>query len=411
MAAPRSEGQLLLEFLQQKMYSHLGRLDEFGPQQSDVFDDEKEVARSIEEMLAKRAALVTPEELATLRTSLPAKIQRDRAMDLPTRFERRDDYLWMRYLADEIEAAAQDLGMRIPVRPLLGTLPTGWPNGQSRWVGAEYIVMFDSELFGFGLLLSQVVVLLMPLTRGNKGQFSFSNDLSKIEASIDEKPELVQRFCEVVLAYLMRGAPSALTPPYELEEPYNSMAEVLHRSMALFLMAHEYGHIILGHHPNTGQLQGLFNSVLATSALDSSGEQKEMFRSWFQEHEADARALTLTIRAMQLKGHDVAFSYWGVDFFLSCIDIIEKGVALVRAGEESVNGSSDTHPSTQLRRGIVRDTLRGVLRRNGLSEGAAEAPIELGSCLEKTIAKLWARLRPVLVGLHKEGRTVSPIWP
>jgi predicted Zn-dependent protease len=133
-------------------------------------------------------------------------------------------------------------------------------------------------------------------------------------------------------------------------------------------------------------------------------EIEEVKRSWSQEFEADALGLSLMLAAMQKKGMDLSLSFWGADFFFSCIDILERGASVIRTGDENERHQS-SHPDPQSR----RENLRALISKQ-LPEQESKGPIELARTLEHIIEELWKRTKSTLRKHHDSGQRLSAIW-
>jgi hypothetical protein len=173
------------------------------------------------------------------------------------------------------------------------------------------------------------------------------------------------------------------------------MANVLRESMMLFVMGHEYGHIIEGH---------LSDSHV--TCVNENDRAQKVLQNWRREFDADAKGLELMAAAMNTEGYDIANSYWGADFFFSCMDVVEQSISILRIGEvNKYSSASDSHPTAWMR----REKLRGVVT-SSLPPDLARAPIQLGMILEQIITTLWMRTTPILHQCYEVGKNLSPIW-
>jgi hypothetical protein len=165
--------------------------------------------------------------------------------------------------------------------------------------------------------------------------------------------------------------------------------------MECFIMGHEYGHIIEGHLANRS----------TAAALLGNDKVQEYVRSWEQEFDADAVGASLVIDAMRRQRHfDVALSFWGADFFFSCIEIVERGVSIVKTGQEN-QLTFGSHPPVALR----REALRNALAKS-LPEEHAKAAVTLGRTLEQIIEELWSITKPHLLALHNQHQALAAVW-
>jgi hypothetical protein len=376
------EAQRFIENLQERVYSY------FDIEHKLSEEDKRKIENKVlEEMLQKITPFTPPEKIGEMREYVKDLVSK---MEAPTRFEDPVRYSIILNLKTEIEEVAKDLSIPIPTELVVGTLPSGRVNAMAIKVPSsdDFVVLFESELFTFANLLSKVVAKAMPFTGVEKGMLRFSTDLDR---PLDS--DVLRRFQEVLFAYLLHGRPSA-APPYIIDGPYIGLAGYLRHSMELFVLGHEYGHII-GKHFSTDQ---------KTSFFLGGAEVNEIVYNWQQELEADALGTQLMLKAMLKRGMDLSLSFWGADFFFSCIEIVERGISIIRTGEEN-DRPLTSHPPPEVR----RDALRKVLK-NSLSEDLVDGPIKLGMTLEEIIESLWEKTRPTLRQYYENNQKLAPIW-
>jgi Zn-dependent protease with chaperone function len=392
MPRKRSNGELLLEWLQESVYAQLGTQPEIDR------DEYRAVLERIaNEMMQKYSPLYKPEQLQKLRTELLKMADEQMAQELPTRYENPLTYGIVLGLKQQIEEAAKELSMTIPIPPLVGTLPTGQVNAMAIPVpsSGEYLVVFESELFNFALLLSKAVIVALPLVTGEDGHLELSTNNADVEKHIAENPEAVDRFREVLFAYLFEGRPGA-APPYIPDPPYSDLASYLRDSLELFVMGHEYGHIIAGH----------VSAKQLTSTTIGGVRIDEYRRSWEEELVADSIGAALLLPAMTKRVQDLSLCYWGADFFFSCDEIIKRSLSIVITGEEKDEFQvSSSHPPSASRRQALRDTLK-----QQLPEDRIQAPLAVGRQIEQVIESLWNQTRSSLLEAHSQKRELAPVW-
>jgi hypothetical protein len=379
-----------LERLQEAVYAALGK----PPPAAEAEARRKSMEGFLQR--ATEAGAVSPEALEALRATLDPGPQGAGRGAVPTRFEDPVLYGLLVKLADEVESAATALSLPLPPRPLLGTLPTGQVNAMTVLVPgtSEHLVIFESQLFLFALLFSKAVVRALPFERDGDGWVRFSAEQAQVRSNIEQDREVLQRFLEVLLAYVVHGAPAA-APQYFPPEPYQSFAAILRDSMELFVLGHEYGHIIEGH----------LGMTTKSAALLGDQEVDRVTYSWQQELEADKWGLQLMIPAMQRSRQvDLGLSFWGADFFFSSVDVVRKAIAVLRTGREETV-SLESHPPPDVRREVVRRVLA-----SSLPDDAANGAISLGKMLETVIGHLWTLARPSFQRLHEQGGRPSASW-
>ena len=164
---------------------------------------------------------------------------------------------------------------------------------------------------------------------------------------------------QAIATYLMYDAPVGPRIPIITmdEEQVGFVGGILHFA-ELFVLSHEFGHIIEGHF-----------STAKTIRMRIKEEDVDLFRTdWNQEYEADLCGLELVLDTVKEKSDRSlvrASSYMGPDLFFTFLDLIEK----------IGNIKPTSHPSAKLRRDNLRKAMppmeAGVIlgrRLQGLSE-------------------------------------------
>jgi len=300
-------------------------------------------------------------------------------------------------LSRQIGEAATELGYDIPLHLQIGTLPTGEANAKAipfRKSG-EYLVTFNSGLLVLALLLSKAFTRLLPPEGVRDERLLYSMAEEDWQRSLAENPQIVCRFQEVIFACLFTGDPHN-APQYLSEEPYGTLAGWLLEPTTLFVMGHEYGHIIRGRLGTDQDAATPTQNDKGQSGKDDSEEKAQLIklvtRNWQQEFEADVRGLELMIKARAKQGYGLALSYWGAEFFLICAQIVENSVSVMRTGEESdPKQGAVTHPPAGARRANLRQVLQ-----NSYPKHLTQAPIQLVEHLERIAEVLWAQTKPAL---------------
>src|SRR5205085_9773342 len=98
--AARTKGQLFLEKLQEREYKRLGRLGDY--EKDNALRDPKFVSEMVDKMLQKRAAFMSPEEMAELRAQTLKGINEAANIERPTKYEEPGKYNLMTTLARQI---------------------------------------------------------------------------------------------------------------------------------------------------------------------------------------------------------------------------------------------------------------------------------------------------------------------
>ena len=165
--------------------------------------------------------------------------------------------------------------------------------------------------------------------------------------------------------------------------------------MEIFVLSHEYGHVVLRH---------LENAPLGVAALDLGAETTVEF-DWIQEFAADYIGVALCLSAQAKHARiDYALAYMGAELYFDAIDVVERAVSLIDHGDETaiVIGS---HPPASMRREFLRAQLSKVL-----GEEHAPPVREAGIMIETTVNFLFDRCKPQFLALHAEGVRADPTW-
>lgn len=213
------------------------------------------------------------------------------AADRPSRYQDPSTYSILTSLATHVEEAATAAGIDLPPRTVFGTLPLGQFNAMAIRVPRteEHIIVFQDGVFGFLNLLSKAVSTCFPETDGGEGKISFSVHPADIDAHLDRNSEPIERLQQFLDAYVLKGHPD-LAAPYILTGTHQAMAAMMLDSAELFVMGHEYAHVIQGH---------LNQEHIPHEGLE--GDIEVASHPLVQELEADILGLKLSVESMVQK--------------------------------------------------------------------------------------------------------------
>nr|VFK01327.1 MAG: hypothetical protein BECKLFY1418A_GA0070994_11429 [Candidatus Kentron sp. LFY] len=180
----------------------------------------------------------------------------------------------LRQYSEEIKDAAKEYGFQFPYEVLPGVYPTTSINAQAVAMGGGALVLLNTGLMGF---IYQMVKIYM-FTR------DFKSDDHVYGTEFSEE-QGIESSAEVIVAYLF-GGNSSLATRYPARGDFRGVAiQQLFYSAERFVLAHEYGHVLVGH----------LNPKNTVSRSLAAGDTMNFFKkSWEQEFEADAFALLLT---------------------------------------------------------------------------------------------------------------------
>ncbi|KQX55792.1 MULTISPECIES: hypothetical protein [unclassified Streptomyces] len=301
-------------------------------------------------------------------------------------------YMVIHMLADQLEASFDG---SFP-RPVLGMMATGEINALTLLApGSQtHLVVFEDELLNFANLFSKAVALAMPYEDAEDGGIAFSVDIDRVRSHVRESPEAVRRFREVVLGYLLEGRPSA-APQYFPPEAVATMGGILRDGMELFVLGHEYGHVMAEHVADRQSPRRLLGT--------EEGEVTEVGWKWEQEVVADLLGWNLCLEAMY-RNHGAALAHAGVELFFSACEVLDRAVPLLVTGTNAPRPQSPTHPPAELRRDLVRTHTQARLEEN------AAPLLELGAAIQEIVDILWEQTAPLILDLHRRGVVPDARW-
>ncbi len=310
----------------------------------------------------------------------------------PTPYEDPGMYGFLQHLVMRIEDAASAAGVSLPCPPpLVGTLPTGSVNARTVLVPgtSEYLVLFEDQFFHFALLASKAIASAFPLVETTHP--TINPDPVLIRQRLEQEPEVGARFAEVVLAYAHSGQPGRARP-YLPARPYGLLAGSLQKSLEMFALGHEYGHVVRGH------LEEASHKVLRVLPDEDT---EALQYSWRQEYEADIVGTGLCIGAMLADGNYLPMSFWGIDCFFSVLDVVKRASSILSYGAEQT-GRPGSHPPPNERRRRVRGVLRSMVDGPSATE-QLEVAHTLGATVASTVELLWEQARPLVLDAHRQG--------
>lgn len=278
---------------------------------------------------------------------------------------------------DALAASAESLGARPLARPpLIGTTMGGAVNGWAVDPGAatHTLILIPVGLCMFCNLAAKAIARVPPRNDGpDHIGFDLRPDSLRASLAADREPAL--RFAEMVRAYLLEGRPDAARRwlPAASHAPLH---ETLLRSMEMFLVAHEYGHVQAGH-------------------LDLPPDApRDPHRC---EHEADIAGLAATAQALANERTDVVNALVGAHLFLRGAAILARSLALLRGEDPALaDGDSPSHPACAKRIGVlaaIADRVIGEDRAAGARELCGRYDIILDDFAATTEAEITALVR------------------
>jgi hypothetical protein len=345
-----------------------------------------------QEFLTRMGKLSGPESIQTsimlLKDPKYEAAVNARIADLKRRFEVGDGDIWSKYerldhrrrlieLVMRVESAARKRGDRIPFRPVVGTLPTRDINAKAYpgpSAGGD-IVAFETGMFMFTDVLARVVALSLTV-RDPAETRPLTFDKKAVVAHIERHPGILLDFADLIFSQTFLGTcqytdKRCLPEGFRVEETHR----LLHDAADTFILAHEYGHVIMGH-PSIGK----------------SGSDADRVR---HEFEADETGLQITLAAFD----DSKWAYAGAVLFLVGVAIVEMAKGVLEIGKPMVK-IMPSHPSPQDR---LRKLAASLPR---LVAPSASLPAnELAEMVKWLLADLWGWFQRAFEMAHRDGFT------
>jgi hypothetical protein len=302
-------------------------------------------------------------------------------------------------LAGQIEESAAKLDLHLPSRPLLGTMPLGDINAFTVVVPStdEYLVIFENEMFHFAHLAAKAIAELVPMKR-KEDSMLFSLNASDVERELEARPEAIDRFAQLVVAYLATGLPGA-APPWLQSTSRSALSTLLRRSIGLFVVGHEYGHIIANHLGNRSRVSSVAGAEPGMSPDVKIADH--VVYSWKQEIEADILGLELMLDAMASTKVSLSLRYFGADFYFSLMALLRRGRNMLARGDEDDEEPtlfSSSHPPAELRREAIRNVIK-----DSFPAEVSEMPLAIGNHLAVLLELLWSQIRPQIIAAYRAG--------
>lgn len=348
---------------------------------------------------------ISAELAAEMFRSLPVDARADRAEKMMlsvlenTHARKYEDPMLlslMHSLAEQIESACQSIGLKIPRRPTLGTLPAGQVTAMTILVpGTEdHLVLFEPRLFTFALLLSKAVAQAFPTREEIGEELFFSVSAAEVEQWINSDGRALGHFQDVLFSYVFEGDPNR-APQYIPEGPYIYFADLIRASMELFVLGHEYAHIGMGH----------LEEYEAPLEIERSLEDADIPYSWMQELTADLVGVRLSAEAMaSSRNADFAFATIGAEFYFSAIDVMDQAVSLLLKND-SGELQLGSHPPVEDRKRFLRHMLGDMA-----TEEDVESAVMMADAVDHALTYLWKETEPVLRKLRDHGASPAPMW-
>jgi hypothetical protein len=236
-----------------------------------------------------------------------------------------------------------------------------------------HLVLFESQFVVFATLMAKAVT-----------------------GAADRLPTAPRLFTDVLVAYATAGRPGAVGPFLPVADRGSSAS--LASAMFLFMIAHEYAHAVLGHVGEARRRPGL---------LSEDDDTRTLVYSWRHVLDADVIGVRLAVEAAARDGVELATVLRGADLLLSSLEVMDRAVALLHAGDETAL-QLGPHPPGSMRRTSLRrlvPQMAGIQSRDAVSAAVAAAERQA-----RDVEELWVGARSVLTRHRAEDVSVHFCW-
>jgi len=264
-------------------------------------------------------------------------------LDLPIEEQDENTYAILNRHASNVEKILKENNLSIPNKIVLGTLPTNdfnasvcpFPNGEML-VALNYgLIQF---IYSFGRIISSIFSKKDNSSDKNKIIFDFNE--KRIRENLKNNKEANSKFIEAFVLHFANRDLSLSNIRFEKDENID-LSGILWDNAELFVVAHEYSHIILE-----------YNQVFSKRFSYDDSMLYEVIRSWNEESAADELALKIVLAHNKSEGNGFFAGYLGIELLFVCFDILEKSYNLE---------FSETHPLANVRILNLRKCLKDIL--------------------------------------------------
>jgi hypothetical protein len=263
-----------------------------------------------------------------------------------------------------VEQAARDLSFEFE-SPLVVVA------GSRRMSGATFLVpgtqtpvlMYEGEIVMLVARLSRVVAQCIPAEQQDDGNtlYDFAaagRDHARITAAS-------RAYGDLVVSYLEHATVENAPIP-SVEPIHEWTVGALRSAMHLFILGHEFAHVICNHIGATGWRP---LELLAAEVDDELG----LDRAGWQELEADLLGLRLAAAACPAAGVAPALALAGAELYLTIQELIGVSVYATTEPNMQVRDWSGLYPDLELRRACIREWISYSLPDQATTEHALAA--------------------------------------
>lgn len=246
----------------------------------------------------------------------------------------------------DLHAAKNKIEM--PELPIIGSIPIPAFMAKIKCAKKDTleIILLSNGLLFFANAISSIFAQALSTYEyiPNK-TVSFKMDLNQIKQNIIKKDlcnkfKLIIQDCFRNKDFMFHGSLLSYTFDTEGEAELSGLFSTF---FIRFVIAHEYGHFLLGHTNETEKYRDII-----LDQIDDEISYEVIYHNWKDELEADILGSSITMQTLVDKGHSIPFAYVGIYLCLKTFELFEK----MGKHDENIE-SSHTHPPYMLRRKVI----------------------------------------------------------
>ncbi len=271
--------------------------------------------------------------------------------DIPTKYQSPSNYALLRILVKKIEKVTQEHSdtlkklykINLVKFPIYGSIPMGDFSAQVVGCGteSEILMLFCEGLFGMANLVCKAVAQCFPETNTDDNQSSFSINIDNVKDLIKKDKTAMARFTDIILAYSFKHNPYC-AKQYIIDRERFRLVELLRNAFEIFVVAHEYAHLCLGH----------ISKESTKRKTDISNDYDRVIYSWAEELSADLLAAQITV----LSADDPALGMAGIWICFDVMDTLDT-LYINDNDERSILQQYSTHPPAQIRKDNIKNAI------------------------------------------------------
>ncbi len=296
-------------------------------------------------------------------------------LNLPIEEQDRRTYGLLNRHSQIVKNIAQENNILIPNEIILGTLPLQELNAFAcDFENRQKLIVLNDGLFLFLYSMGRVISSFFSKVSTNKQKdyMTFDFNEKNILSNLKTNKQGHIKFVEALTLYFVYQNLSISNIYYEKDENLY-LSGILWDTAELFVVAHEYSHIILDHLSPKKKTIKRF--------LDDESNLYEIKRNWTDEYLADELALQLTMAHNKKEGYGLFSCFIGIEFLFACLDIIEKTYNIQ---------FSDTHPLAKMRIENLRKYLQKLLPQK------ADTILDGGKVINHLFTDLWESNKEII---------------